>query len=331
MKSNFIYILVAIAIVTFFLIQQSENNTSHESMENSTHSSNTPIHFIDFYNLYYALLSKELIGNPPEKDKIKDILSKVKIGDLIRDNDTTNLVNIWYYVEISKQYDHDLKFQKEIINYLKDYQLNEGPFVLDLNDKRKIDTQNPNDNMSIILPTVMTIDIFKSFKEPIPKIDSINTWLLNTLKENSNITENTEEQEGSYLYMLLDLAEKLGLEEKINFNDYIKNYNSNFENNANLSLERIDTFFNLNELKNIESYQNIFNDKTAYEYIRSLQLENGSFKFEGSEPDILATYLSIKNINRLNKEVPSKDNTNGYLEEVIEDSLPNQNERSIEY
>lgn len=274
---------------------------------------------VDLYNIYYIFGIQERLEsvNKSLKEKVKQNLEVKSLRDLTNSRLLSPLPNLWFYAQLTRDKKASDIHVKESSTFVRNLQQDNGLFNI---DKSSVDNGKKTNISSKLLPTKISVEIFKQYREQIPKkdtlLETINNDLSSRIKEGQinghvllllqtlNILEpNSELINKSREAITIDL-----LQYKI-----IENIT---EPAAALEILMISELLHGNVKFDVQMIKEI---ELA---LNKLQLENGAFPFPNSKgPDILSTFAAVEIMVELGIDINMKDEILKYTNEIADESF----------
>ncbi|CAH8720250.1 hypothetical protein M5W83_20865 [Paenibacillus thiaminolyticus] len=312
MKRKITFLMViffSLGIIIFFSNYKQVNNGN----------ANSDLIKIDLYDFFYTTQAISKIGNQELDKSYADLLKNYDVEQFFYDGNNGALYDLWLYTHSVEANKLASKKASNIIRFVNSLQSNDGYFLL-------YNTQDKNmKETNYLLSTKMATDIYRQFGHSIPNKNKIEQWL-NSLLQNIKKEENEDFISlGSIIYLAKEIEHNIYIDDykPENYSNYARfiNHLLALYNEEQESTEKYDTALKLNNL--FENNPFIIEKNKVSRYIKSIQLENGSFPLYGVTPvpDTLTTFLVVNLLKELDITFPKKDSLKNYLENTQKNSI----------
>lgn len=259
----------------------------------------------DLYTTYYASKIKELF-KVENNGELK--LTSQDIDNLLfNENSQSNLMNIYYFVQIQKD-KLDQKLIDRIESYVLSLQSLNGSFAYSKDVKKQVIMNHINERE--ILSTFFAVFTLDYLNKSIPNKNELNKWIksnfsLSVIKNPSDISE------AGYIVTLIKISKILNYEfnidEQNKINEVVDFYNKEMDSRLTNDKDNIEVVFvndviELNRILHRNTDDKI--NKKIINVLSTLGSEDGTFRLnKSSNSDVLSTYLVLNFMNQFSYDI----------------------------
>jgi len=236
-------------------------------------------------------------------------------NELFKRDKFDNLSDVYYLLNIIKSQDIRVndEFKTIIEDYIVSFQTEEGSYAFSQQHKKSVDLDlNPQNRGEIYLSTYYAVSSYRMLEKELDKksdeFQKLYKWIDLKIKYLDKFDLNTS----GHLLNLLQSALIIGYPVDLNKMKFVAqkiaaellDYQKQYKNATVLDILNA---FELLDTLNVKN-ERLFTDDSLFEYILSLQNEDGGYSFSTEErvSNLLATFLSIKILSSNNIEIPTE-------------------------